>query len=127
MFSWFIHTVGFWGMLTLAAAMGIFLGSCIAVVRSPNVLSIRSCCIVLSMPLLVGLVASVVNGLSTFESIRKIADDLELTRFDIATAVIQSMWMPLFDAVVLTAPTVLVLVVGRLIRARSIVKKIEPH
>ena len=120
MLSWFIQSVGFWGLLTLFAASGVFVWSWFAVFRATNE-NTRSPYIMLLLPLLIGVVAAAVAGYSSFASIRD--QRVPFTAFEVADVVIHSMWVPLSDAVIVTVPSFVVITIGRVIRGRRLLNK----
>jgi hypothetical protein len=103
-------------MLTLVAAGGVFCWSFIAVIRAPDVQSVRPFHVMLLIPLLIGFIGAVATGDSAFANIRAL--ELDLTPAETAADVVRSAWVPLRDALILTVPSFLVLMIGQIVRTR---------
>jgi phage shock protein PspC (stress-responsive transcriptional regulator) len=114
--TWFVRSVGLWGLLMLVGGAVMFVGACLVVFLGRYPENLAAFVLFLSWPFLIGIVAGVVAGITDYALIRKY--DVPVTPVQLIATVLQSMLSPLRDAAVVSLPSYLVLGINHLIRSR---------
>lgn len=105
---WVIESIGVFGLLTIAAAFGVFVGSCVVVLRAPDPSVITRYRVVLLVPLLIGAVNAVRSCIFSHAS----------ESIQIAGVVAHAAFTIFGEALVLTFPSYCVLAIGEFVGTR---------